>query len=279
MKNVADSHTQRQEKVNAYFQSWSSYWENAYSIRGVQAEVIRGRHVAVLDWVDTLALAPGSRVLEVGCGAGFMAIALAQRELRVHAIDSAEAMIELAGQHSTEAGTTDLLSLDVGDVYSLAFEDESLDLVIAIGVIPWLTRADLAIQEMARVTKPGGYVIITTANPIGLASLLDPIVSPALIPLKRPILRALEQAGLSHRPPSMIFHHNRSIDETLARNKLIKVRGMTHGFAFSLLRHSFIPEPLGTKIHHRLQRLADKNAPLFRSGGMTYLVLARKSAS
>src|SRR5947209_5082596 len=105
--------------------------------------------MAVLDWIDSLAPAPGSQVLEIGCGAGVMAVSLAQRGFCVHAIDSAEAMVELARQHATESGTSETLSLSVGDVYALAFEDEAFDLVIAIGVIPWLEQAELAMQEMA----------------------------------------------------------------------------------------------------------------------------------
>ena len=64
-------------------------------------------------------------MLEVGCGAGFMSVALAERGFRVQAIDSVDAMVEQARQHAMESGTAELLSLGVGDVYALAFEDES----------------------------------------------------------------------------------------------------------------------------------------------------------
>src|SRR5260370_15845424 len=64
-----------QQQVNAYFQSQSSYWEDIYSSSGVQGEIYRDRQAAVLAWIDSLALVPGSKVLEIGCGAGFMAVA------------------------------------------------------------------------------------------------------------------------------------------------------------------------------------------------------------
>src|SRR5437764_805250 len=136
--------------VSKHYLNSSKLLKDVDSIGGVQAEIIRDRHEAVLGWVDSLALAPGSQVLEIGCGAGVMAVALAQRGFRVHAIDSAEAMIELAHQHAAETGTSEMLSLSVGDVYALSFENEVFDLVIAIGVIPWLERAELAMQEMVR---------------------------------------------------------------------------------------------------------------------------------
>ena len=94
MHGVSNSYSRQQGKVNDYFRARSSYWKDIYSSRGVQAEIYRLRLALVLAWIDDLALAPGSRVLEVGCGAGFLSVALAQRELREHAIDSAETMVE-----------------------------------------------------------------------------------------------------------------------------------------------------------------------------------------
>jgi len=231
----------------------------------------------VLDWIDTLALEPGSKVLEIGCGAGFMAIALAQRGFRVYAIDSAESMIEQAHQNAMESRVTDLLSLDIGDVYTLAFDDESFDLVLAIGVIPWLERADLAIQQMARVTKHSGHIIISYANRVGLVSLLDPWTNPALVPLKRRLKETFERIARRRKSPTMIFHSSRFIDCNLAGARLVKIKSMTRGFSCSF-RHKVLPEPFGTGLHHRLQCLADRNLPVFRSIGMASFVLARKSA-
>src|SRR5205085_8140892 len=132
-----------------------------------------------------LSLTPDSRVLEIGCGAGFLTVALAQRGLRVYAIDSTEAMIDQTRRHAGESGVTESLSLDVGDVYALTFEESSFDLVIAIGVIPWLARPELAMQEMARVTRVGGHVILTADNRYRLTYLLDPWMNPALTAFRK----------------------------------------------------------------------------------------------
>src|SRR6266516_388685 len=272
MKKAADAPVQKQEIVNAYFRSQSMEWKEIYTRRDVQAETIRDRHAAVLDWIDTLSLELGSKVLEIGCGAGFMAIALAQRGFRVHAIDSVESMVEHAHLNAMECGVTDLLSLDIGDVYTLAFEGESFDLVLAIGVIPWLERADLAIQQMARVTKQGGYIIITYANRAGLVSLLDPWTNPALVPLKRRLKEMFERMGRRGKSPTMIFHSNCFIDSNLAGSRLAQIKSMTRGFSCSF-RHKLLPEPFGTELHLRLQRLADRNLPGFRSIGMAYFIL------
>jgi ubiquinone/menaquinone biosynthesis C-methylase UbiE len=272
-----------QEKVNAYFQSLSSQWNDVYTERTVFAETIQARHAAVLDWIDGLALPPGAQVLEIGCGAGLMAITLAERGLRVQAIDTSMAMVQQARQNGEARGVTDLLTVDVGDTYALAFEDGSFDLVLAVGVLPWIAKAELAIQEMARVTKPNGHIILTTSNWIGLPCLLDPQLNPVFMQLRQRMRAILGQAGLRvglpEQLPKMVYHRRRFIDEALKDAGLLKVRGRTLGFGpLSLLCHPVLSERLGLALHHRLQRLADQNVPVVRSLGRTYLVLASKAA-
>ena len=283
MRKFGSQHLQQHEKVNAYFQLQSTYWKEIYASSGLYGEIYRRRHDAVLDWVDSLKLPSGTRVLEIGCGAGLMSIALAQRGFHVYAIDSVETMVEQARKLAFDAEFAGILTVDLGDVYSLTFEDESFDLVIAIGVIPWLDRVDLAIQQMARVTRPEGHVILTVDNWARLTNFLDPWLNPALGPLKRGMKEMLDQVGIRRRSLSDIganYHSHRFIDEAMARVKFIKNRSMTLGFGpFTLFRHTVIPEPLGIKLHYRLQFLADRNAPLFRSTGAHYIVLARKSIS
>jgi ubiquinone/menaquinone biosynthesis C-methylase UbiE len=283
MKKYAVPHLEEQEKVNAYFQSRSSFWKDLYAGSNVFAEIHRCRQAAVLNWIDGLALAPGSQVLEVGCGAGFMAVALAQRGLRVHAIDPVEDMVELARRHAAESGVAEALSVDVGNIYALAFDDGSFELVIALGVIPWLERAEQAIQEMARVTRLGGYVILTADNRVRLNHILDPWLNPVLSPLKQPMKSMLEWVGLRRRLPNKInstLHDRRFIDKTMARFELAKTDGMMLGFGpFSLFSRRVLPEPLGIALHHWLQCLADRHVPIFRSTGAQYLVLTRKQTS
>src|SRR5258708_2539526 len=107
-------HDPHQKNVNAYFQSQASFWRDIYTRDSVHAEIYRERQAAVLSWIDNLALVPGSQVLEIGCGAGFLAVALAHRGLRVHAIDSAEAMVEQAQRQAEQAGGAERLAVELG---------------------------------------------------------------------------------------------------------------------------------------------------------------------
>lgn len=283
MKKIADPHLQQQEKVNMYFQSQSAFWKDIYVSNGVYAEIHRSRYATVLVWIDSLMLSTDSKVLETGCGAGLLSVALAQRGIHVHAIDSVADMVEQARRHAVESGTGELLSVNLGNVYSLPFEDGSFDLAIAIGVIPWLERPELAIQEMARVLKPGGYLILTADNRARLNVVLDPWLNPALKPLKQRVKDALDRLGIRRKSLNDIgatSHSRRFIDLSLERVELFKTRSATLGFGpFSLLHRTILPESLGIRLHYQLQRLAERNLPVFRSTGAHYIVLARKSTT
>jgi ubiquinone/menaquinone biosynthesis C-methylase UbiE len=283
MSRPATANRRQQEQVNAYFHSQSSYWKDIYSGGKVQGEIYRDRQAAVLAWLEELSPGPEARVLEIGCGAGMLAVTLALRGLCVHAIDSTEAMIEQARRHAEESGVIELLSLTVGDVCDLDFADASFDLVIAIGVIPWLAQPELAIREMARVIRQGGHVILTADNRSRLIYVFDPLMNPTLAALRKRVKNLLKRVKLIQLSPGATretLHDSREIDKFLASAELVKTRGMTLGFGpFSFLGYKFIPERPGVRLHHWMQRLAERNVPILRNRGAQYLVMARKQAA
>jgi ubiquinone/menaquinone biosynthesis C-methylase UbiE len=108
---------------------------------------------------DLLAAAPGSRILEVGCGLGDDAAALAGRVTptgAIVAVDGSEAMVEAARRrHGEVAG----LSFDVGDATRLPYDDASFDACRIDRVLQHIADPALAICEMARVLRPGGILV------------------------------------------------------------------------------------------------------------------------
>ena len=269
----------REARVEAIFESDAAFWRDVYGTAGAQAEVYRDRLAGAREWIDSLPSSPGSRALDLGCGAGFLAMAMARRGYCVEAIDSSQAMVELTRQ-TLAAAETPRVRVARGDAGALDFADASFDLVVAIALLPWVPRAEPVIAEIARVLKPGGYAIVTADNRARLTAILDPSYHPALAPLREALKALLARIGLRRHGsyPAPTFHRRRFIDATFARAGLIKIRGRTIGFGpFSILGRVVVPEPLGTSLHHRLQRLADRGAPLLRATGGHYLVLAQKA--
>lgn len=101
-------------------------------------------HAVLLDQ-----LAPGSSVLEIGCGGGHMREPLKARGTRYIGTDiSAVRVNDTLRAH----GGPDLLA----DAHFLPFADEQFDLVYSAAVVEHLACPQLAVQEVRRVLKPGG---------------------------------------------------------------------------------------------------------------------------
>jgi len=108
---------------------------------------------------DLLGAAPGRRILEVGCGLGDDAAALARLVApggSVVAVDGSQAMIEAARErHGDIAG----LSFDVTDAAHLPFDDASFDACRVDRVLQHIADPAPAILEMVRVLRPGGGLV------------------------------------------------------------------------------------------------------------------------
>ncbi len=103
-------------------------------------------------------LAPGSRVLEVGCGTGTNACYLAEKYgCSVVGIDVAEQMVAQATRRAEERGLADRVSFRVGDAYALDFPDASFDAVVTVFVSQFLDP-QRAFPGFNRVLKTGGHL-------------------------------------------------------------------------------------------------------------------------
>ncbi|MBI3578564.1 MAG: GNAT family N-acetyltransferase [Ignavibacteriales bacterium] len=163
-----------QQLVDEHFQETASYWKATYDAQNLDGKIYQRRLAVVLALIDTLGLSSEARVLEVGCGAGLLAIGLARRGFSVEAIDSVDAMVTYTRARTLETGFQDRIIVRKADIHQLDHENETFDLVIAIGVVPWLHSPETAIQEMARVMKLQGHLIMTADNEWRLNHVLDP---------------------------------------------------------------------------------------------------------
>src|SRR5438094_543469 len=173
-----------QENVNTHFDSTASYWDEVYTGQDLQGIIYQQRQAAVLDFVAAANLPPGARVLEIGCGAGHVTVRLAERNLQVNAIDASAGMVEVTARQVREAGYGERVAVTQADVHALAFESGHFDLVVAVGVIPWLHSPGEAVVEMARVLRAGGQLVLTADNGARLSSFTDPRGMLALTPLR-----------------------------------------------------------------------------------------------
>jgi ubiquinone/menaquinone biosynthesis C-methylase UbiE len=115
------------------------------------------------DYLDRMQLASAAAVLDLGCGTGVVARALATREQcqgRITAIDQSPVLIEAARQFAAQEGVEDRIELRVGDVHALEFADASFDVVIAHTLVSHVRDPLTVLKEITRVVRPGGWVAV-----------------------------------------------------------------------------------------------------------------------
>jgi ubiquinone/menaquinone biosynthesis C-methylase UbiE len=130
----------------------------------------------------------GQRVLEIGCGSGgfttFVARAVGPTG-QVEALDIQPAMLSQLEKKLALPENTDIqnITLHQASAYELPFENEVLDLVYLITVLPEIPDQSRALEEIRRVLKPGGILAVSEL-------LMDPDY-----PLKETTARRCKKAG------------------------------------------------------------------------------------
>ena len=127
------------------------------------AEVGLTKHLGGVEATESLVeqchIEEGKYVLDVGCGAGATPVQLVKRHAcRVVGVDISRRMIERAEEMARREGLGDEVEFQVADAQDLPFDRDLFDAVITESVAAFPEDKQRAVNEFARVTKPGGYV-------------------------------------------------------------------------------------------------------------------------
>ena len=109
--------------------------------------------------IVALALQPGMRVLDAGCGTGQWAVGMAAYGCRVTAIDLAPEMLRRTRANTEEAGVT--LDLREGDISHLADDDDTFDAVHCRCALQFTPDPAGVLREFARVLRPAGRIFLS----------------------------------------------------------------------------------------------------------------------
>ncbi|WP_199096100.1 bifunctional 2-polyprenyl-6-hydroxyphenol methylase/3-demethylubiquinol 3-O-methyltransferase UbiG [Dyella sp. ASV21] len=110
----------------------------------------------------------GARVADVGCGGGLLSEALAKAGAQVTGIDMGEKVIEIARLHMHES-RLEIPGLDIdyrvqSSADLAAAEPESFDAVCCMELIEHVPDPAALVQDLVRMVKPGGVVVMSTLN-------------------------------------------------------------------------------------------------------------------
>ena len=125
----------------------------------------------------------GGRILDAGCGPGYEAMSLRRAfpSAEVIGIDLSEPLLNFARRSAENAGLRDGLRFETANVENIPYPDDSFDAVISLFL--WNVLADPArmCNEIERVLKPGGRLIMIDLRRIWWLSLFEPATRRAYV--------------------------------------------------------------------------------------------------
>ena len=280
--DVAPTQDHRRRDVDAHFEVTACDWDSMYGRRDVVGAIHQRRLHRALGMIEAMQVPRGSTVLELGCGAGLMAVELANRGLSVQATDVIEAMRERTRQRVTAAGLDGQITVGTADAEEIPFADCTFDMVVALGVLPWVESPLRAAAEVRRVLRPSGCAILTVGNRWRLTFMIDPLLSPAVAPFRRVAKTLLDAVGHPVPPRSEVRAHLMRAGEferVLAATGLRVEEAETLGFGpVTFWRRTVLPRRAGLRVDAWLQGRADRGVAVVRSLGAQHLILARRPA-
>jgi 2-polyprenyl-6-hydroxyphenyl methylase / 3-demethylubiquinone-9 3-methyltransferase len=117
-----------------------------------------------LDWIQNLIPLKGLRVLDVGCGGGILADAMARKGASVLGIDLSSKALKVAQLHALEAQTEGVAYQEISAESLAAEQPGSFDVVTCMEMLEHVPDPSLVVRACATLVKPGGYVFFSTIN-------------------------------------------------------------------------------------------------------------------
>ena len=157
---------------DVYERLGASWWDEASLLNLLHGSFTRGR----LGYFRGVlarrfgAAAPGLRVLDIGCGGGFLAEEFAALGGQVTGIDPSPASVAAARAHAAERGLR--IDYRTGAGEELPVADASFAVACCCDVLEHVSDVDRVISEVARVLEPGGLFLFDTVNRTPLSRLL-----------------------------------------------------------------------------------------------------------
>jgi 2-polyprenyl-6-hydroxyphenyl methylase/3-demethylubiquinone-9 3-methyltransferase len=116
-----------------------------------------------LDWIDRIAPLAGKSALDVGCGGGILAEAMARRGARVRGIDLSDKALKVAQLHSLESRVA--VDYEAASAEDLALRSpSSFDVVTCMELLEHVPDPASTVRACAQLARPGGRVFFSTIN-------------------------------------------------------------------------------------------------------------------
>lgn len=117
-----------------------------------------------LEWINSLSPISGLNVVDVGCGGGILADAMARAGAKVTGIDLSTKALKVAQLHALEAQTPNVEYLEVSAETLAAQSPGQFDMVTCMEMLEHVPDPSSVVRACSALVKPGGWVFFSTLN-------------------------------------------------------------------------------------------------------------------
>ena len=143
---------------NSIYHSYGERWYTAYDD---PIALLRAENKIKVPWIlGFLKNSHHQKVLDVGCGGGFLSNDLALSGFKVTGVDLSLESLKIAELYD-KTGT---VNYELADAFHLPYDDKSFDVVTAMDFLEHVEDPGRVIKEFSRVLRPGGYFFFHTFN-------------------------------------------------------------------------------------------------------------------
>lgn len=173
------SYNQNQQAVKKWNEEKDlSRWERHYHEDNYNGNRLRRREEKVLEYLDSLKLPKGAKILELGYGAGMASAKIYARGYDLVGIDISNKLRDIAVKNCRKAATINAggnYEFLIGNAEKLDFSDNYFDGVVGLGFLQYLQFPEACFKEVKRVLKTNGYFILAQRNMYGISSIDGPL--------------------------------------------------------------------------------------------------------
>ena len=117
-----------------------------------------------LEWIGQLSPLTGKRVVDIGCGGGILADAMARKGAEVLGIDLSTKSVRVAQLHALEAATPNIQYREVSAETLAAEQPAGFDVVTCMEMLEHVPEPASIVRACAALVRPGGWVFFSTIN-------------------------------------------------------------------------------------------------------------------
>ena len=162
--------TKNEAPAGSYYDKIASFYDLTFKLNGY------GRSLDQYFANHPLPVSRGAKILDAGCGTGLLTLALLRSlhfPVSITALDLSATSITAARKAVEDSpGRTRDVTFTEGNLLSLPFSDESLDLVVTSGALEYVPLSE-GMAEIARVISPGGHLLHLPCRPSPASTFLE----------------------------------------------------------------------------------------------------------